>query len=89
MQFNRSNARFSRFWLVIYSSACQARDPTIAVDHFHISGHRSDTGIGEVPDQARNRLGIHDGIGVNRNNDFTHRFTQRVVQRRRLAVIGL
>ncbi len=62
-----------------------ARDPAIAVDHLHVAGDGADAGIGEMPDQARNRVGIDDRIGVDRDDDFADGFAQPVIQRRRVC----
>ena len=66
-----------------------AREPAIAVHHFHVAGDGAHLGVGEMAHEARNRFGIHDGIGINGNNNFAGGFREAVVQRRGLAVIGL
>ena len=51
-----------------------ARDPAIAIDHFHVAGDGSDFGIGKMANQARNRFGIDDGVGVDGDDDFAGGF---------------
>ena len=66
-----------------------AREPAIAVHHFHVAGDGADLGIGEMADEPRNRFGINDGICVDRNDDFAGGFGKTMIQRRGLAAIGL
>jgi len=47
-----------------------ARKPAIAVHDFHVSGDGADARVGKMADQARNGIGIDDGVGVNGDDDF-------------------
>ena len=73
----------------MYSERLPARDPAIAVDHLHVPCDGSNAGFGKMPDEARNRVGIHDGIGVNRDDNFADGLAERMIQRRRFAAIAL
>ena len=66
-----------------------ACEPLVAVHYFYISRNRPYFRVREMPNQARNCFGVHNRIGIDGDNNFTRRFRERVVERRRLSTIWL
>ena len=89
MQLRRSKARFSMFWLVMYSRACQACEPAIAIADFDVSGNGANEGIGEMADEVANGVGFNFGVGVDGNDDVGFGMSERVVQGRGFSAIDL
>ncbi len=89
MQLSRSKARFSRFWLVMYSSACQRVSQRLRLPTLTLPATAPMRGSAKWRTSLRERVGRDRGVGVNRHHNFAVRLAQRARQRRRFAVIGL
>ena len=67
-----------------------AREPAIAVHHFHVAGYCANFRIGEMAHQPRNRVRVHDRIGVDAKLTISPVASDKtVIQRRGLAMIRL
>ena len=89
MTWKRSRARRSKFWLVMYSRACQrvhrlTRLPTLA-----LPAMAPIRGILEVGNELGDGVGGDHGIGVDADEDLLVHAIEGVVERRGLALIGL
>ena len=85
----RSSARRSKFWLVMYSSACQrvhrlTRLPTLA-----LPATAPIVGVGEVGDEALDGVVGDDAVGVDADVDLLVDVLEGEVERVGLAAVGL
>ena len=90
MQFSRSKARFSRFWLVMYSSACQRVSQRLRLHDFHVAGDGADARIGEMAHKLAEWRRDRSTVSASMVTTISPRgFGEAVIQGRGLAVIGL
>ncbi len=87
--WKRSSARRSKFWLVMYSRACQrvqrlTRLPTLA-----LPGHGADQRIFEVRNELGDGVSGDHGVGVNANVNIFRHAIEREVERGGFASVGL
>ena len=76
MQLSRSKARFSRFWLVMYSSACQRVSQRLRLPTLTLPATAPTLRVGEVAHQFANCVGVDGGVGVNGHHNLAVRFAQ-------------
>ena len=85
MQFSKSNARFSRFWLVTYSSACQRVSQLIRLPTFTFPATAPTLGIDKMPDKFADGVGLDRSVGVDGHDNAARSFGEGMRKRSRLS----